>query len=235
MQNKLIGSLSTSLLNYVWNSKSSKKNIGTLLDPINTAICISLLNFYPSGTKISIQNNEISFQEPGTIQSISRWKNGDKYDDLANLINPIKKLIENKSEDVLWGEDRHNFMYLCKMMQSGLEKLAETYTGNHIAVHTVEYYRSLISDSLQNKDHFMHKLNPVVEYDEIRGSYDIYQDFFDDWTKDHIDVLVILLKNIYSEKYPEIKASYIDSIHKIIYGHNNRIKDIIKKVQSGFT
>ena len=89
MQNKLIGSISTSLLNYVWNSKSSKKNIGTLLDPINTAICISLLNFYPNGTKISIQNNEVSFQEPGTIQSISRWKNGDKYDDLALCIEKI--------------------------------------------------------------------------------------------------------------------------------------------------
>ena len=138
MQNKLMNSITSSLLSYVWNSKSYKKNMGTLLDPINSAVCISLLNFYPSGTKISIQNNEISFQEPGTIQSLSRWKNGDKYDDLANLINPIKKLLEKRNQENLWGENNENFTYLCNMMMSGLAKLATTYIGNHIAVQTVE-------------------------------------------------------------------------------------------------
>ena len=231
MQNKLMNSITSSLLSYLWNSKSYKKNMGTLLDPINSAVCISLLNFYPSGTKISIQNNEISFQEPGTIQSLSRWKNGDKYDDLANLINPIKKLLEKRNQENLWGDNNENFTYLCNMMMSGLAKLATTYAGNHIAVHTVEYYRSLISDSLQNRTHFLEKLD--TEMDEIKGNYDIYQEFFEDWTKEQISVIVIIIQNIDMEKSPEIRSSYVDSIHRIIHGHNLRIKNIILRVQSG--
>ncbi len=231
MQNKIMNSITNSMVSYIWNLKSYNKNMGILLDPINSAVCISLLNFYPCGTKISIQNNEISFQEPGTIQSISRWKNGDKYDDLANLINPIKKLLEKKNQDNLWGEGNKNFTYLCNMMMCGLAKLATTYTGNHIAVHTVEYYRSLISDSLQNRTHFLEKLD--VDMEEIKENYDIYQEFFEDWTNEQISVIVIIIKNIDIEKTQEIRSSYVDSIHRIIYGHNLRIKDIIQRVQSG--
>lgn len=108
------------------------------------------------------------------------------------------------------GDNNENFTYLCNMMMSGLAKLATTYAGNHIAVHTVEYYRSLISDSLQNRTHFLEKLD--TEMDEIKGNYDIYQEFFEDWTKEQISVIVIIIQNIDMEKSPEIRSSYVDSI-----------------------
>lgn len=232
MQTQLMATISSTLLNYVWTSSSfKKKNMGTLLDPINTAVALCLLNHYGDGTKISIQNNEINFQEQGTMQGISRWSSGDKFEDLHNLINPIKKLLEKKNVANLWGDDNKNFNYLCYSMQSGLSKLAETYKDNLIANHTLEFYKSLINDSLQNKQNFLEQLN--TENDMVKGNYDIYQEFFEDWTKEEINVLVVLLENLGLEQKKEVKDAYKDSIHRIILGQNTRIKNIINKVQSG--
>jgi len=203
--------------------------MGTLLDPINTAVALSLLNHYPEGTKISIQNNEIGFQEPGTIQGISRWGKGDKFEDLHNLINPIKKLLEKKDVEDLWGEDNKNFVFLCHSMHSGLSKLSDTYKENQIAHHTLEFYKSLITENLQNKSHFLDKLNT----DDSKGSYDIYQEFFEQWDKNEVNVMVVLLENLGLENKKEIKGAYKNSLMTIISGHNQLIKNIIYRVQSG--
>ncbi len=229
MQSQIMSIISTNLLGYIWNSSGKNKNIGTLLDPINTAVSLSLLNHFPEGTKISIQNNEISFQEPGTIQGISRWGKGDKFEDLHNLINPIKKLLEKKNVSNLWGDDNKNFTYLCHSMHSGLNKLADTYKENQIAHHTLEFYKSLISENLQNKSHFLDKLNT----DELKGGYDIYQEFFEEWNSNEVNVLVVLLENLGLESKKEIKDAYKHSLSTITNGHNLLIKKIINKVQSG--
>lgn len=230
MQAQIMGTLSSSIFQYLWNNRLNK-NIGTLLDPINTAICLCLLNHYPEGTKISIQNNEINFQEPGTSQGLYRWSQGDKFEHLHNLINPIKKILEKRNIADLWGEDNKNFSYICHSMQAGLGRLAETYQENLIANHTLEFYRSLIEDTLQNKTHFLEKLDTEIE--EMKGNYDIYQEFFEDWTKEQINVLVLLLENLGAEPKKEIKDAYKKSIHTIIDSHNGRIKNIINRVQSG--
>lgn len=227
MQTQLMSIISSNLISYLWSSSS--KNMGTLLDPINTAVALSLLNHYPEGTKISIQNNEIGFQEPGTIQGISRWGKGDKFEDLHNLINPIKKLLEKKDVEDLWGEDNKNFVFLCHSMHSGLSKLSDTYKENQIAHHTLEFYKSLITENLQNKSHFLDKLNT----DDSKGSYDIYQEFFEQWDKNEVNVMVVLLENLGLENKKEIKGAYKNSLMTIISGHNQLIKNIIYRVQSG--
>jgi len=227
MQTQIMNLISSNLINYLWTSKN--KNMGTLLDPINTAVSLSLLNHYPEGTKISIQNNEISFQEPSSTQGISRWGKGDKFEDLHNLINPIKKLLEKKKVTELWGKDNKNFIYLCNSMHAGLSKLSETYKDNQIAHHTLEFYKSLITENLQNKTHFLEK----IKTEEDKGNYDIYQEFFEEWNGNEINVMVVLLENISSENKKEIKNSYKSAITTIINGHNNLIKNIINKVQSG--
>lgn len=232
MQTHIMSSISSTLISCIWNSSKNKnKNIGTLLDPINTAISLSLLNHYPEGTKISIQNNEITFQEPGTTQGVYRWTGGDKFEDLHNLINPIKKLLEKKNTEELWGEDNKNFTFLCHSMHSGLSRLADTYKENQIANHTLEFYKSLISENLQNKSHFLEKLN--TDSDEIKGNYDIYQDFFEDWNKEEINVMIVLLENLGFENKREISDAYKQSLHVITNSHNTRIKNILYKVQSG--
>ena len=239
MDKEIVTSITNNLVKTIWNSSifSKKKNLGTLLDPINTAISLCLLNFYPDGTKISIQSNEITFQEPTSMQGISRWKNGDKYEDIHNLVNPIKKLLSTKEDKNLWGDS--NFNYLCEIMKNGLSKLAVTYRDNHIANHTIEFYQSLILENLQNKTHFLEKLNTEPEdvrerrLSDSKYTYDIYQDFFEDWDGDQVQTAVVLLKSLHIEQKAEIKNAYKECLHMIIAGHNCRIKNMIEKVQSG--
>ena len=239
METKVVNMVAESLLTNVWNANifSKKKNMGTLLDPINTAIALCLLNYYPAGTKISIQNNEITFQEPSTMQGISRWKNGDSYEDIHNLVNPIKKLLQTKEDTSLWRDE--NFRYICETMKSGLSILAKTYADNHIANHTIEFYKSLIEENLQDKNHFLEKLDTAPEdFKDRRLSdgkfmYDIYNDFFEDWDFKQIEVAYTLLKNIGLEDKPEIKESYKECVHLLIKGRNQRVKQMIDKVKSG--
>jgi hypothetical protein len=239
METEIMSTITNNLIKTVWTSNifSKKKNMGTLLDPINTAISLSMLNFYPDGTKISIQNNEIIFQEPTGYQGISRWKNGDSYEDIHNLVNPIKKLLTTKQNLELWGKT--NFEYLCNMMKLGLAKLAKTYKENQIANHTIEFYQSLISENMQDKTHFLEKLDTEPEdmkerrLSDGKYAYDIYQDFFDDWDNKQVDVIVLLLKNMESEQKEEIRRAYKDGLHLVIGGHNERVKTMIDKVKSG--
>ena len=72
-----------------------------ILEPFSSLIRISLLHFKKQGTKISICNNKIYYQNPNIIQGTLRWTNDDKRNDIHQIHNPIKKFIEwyNPKED----------------------------------------------------------------------------------------------------------------------------------------
>lgn len=217
--------ITSSMYSYIVSSNVfSKKNLGVLLEPINTLIKLALLQHYDKGTKISIQNNVILFQEPNSTQGLTRWTKGDKYEDLHNLVNPIKKFISSKNKGGLWG-NLENYNYLCDEAIKGLERLSNTYESNKIANHTINFYKSLIQE--QNKGHFLDKIET-----EDQAMFDIYEQFFLDWEVEQIDILVFLLKNLKTEK-SEIRKSYLDSIENIIDAQDVRMKNIIEKVQSG--
>ena len=119
-------------------------------------------------------------------------------------------------------------------MKSGLERLAKTYRENLIANHTIEFYQSLITENLQNKSHFLDKIN--TESDELgdeTATFDIYKSFFGDWEFQQIDLVISILKNLETETKEEIVKAYKDSIHLIMTAHNQRIKRIIEQVKSG--
>lgn len=226
MENEIMTKITSTLYSFIWNSNIfSQKNLGVLLEPINTLIKLALLKHYNYGTKISIQNNIIIFQQPNSVQGLTRWSNGDKYEDLHNLVNPIKKFISSKSKNNIWTQN--NFIYICEQAIEGLKKLSQTYENNKIANHTIEFYKSLIEENLKNNSHFLDKI------DIPNGMFDIYEEFFSDWENNEIDVLVLLLKNIDLCHKKEIKDSYIKAIEDIINAKDLRMKRVIEKVQSG--
>ena len=77
----------------------------------------------------------------------------EQLEDLHNLINPIKKLLEKKKMNI-WGKENVNFKYLCNSMLLGLTKLSETYKNNQIAHHTLEFYKSLNRNINFYKEYF---------------------------------------------------------------------------------
>ena len=72
--------------------KETDKNF--ILDPLSCVIRLAILSFKPSGTKISITRNKISYNEPSILQGTIRWSQGDNRDDLHNIYNPLKKATE---------------------------------------------------------------------------------------------------------------------------------------------
>ena len=65
-----------------------------ILDPLSCLCKLGMLAFYDKGTKISITNNIISFQEPGTTQWVKRTYYGDGKNDVSILYNPLLKAVE---------------------------------------------------------------------------------------------------------------------------------------------
>jgi len=223
--------ITSTMCHYLWKTNVfSNKNLGILLEPINTIIKLSLLKHFPKGTKISIKDNVILFQEPSSTQGFMRWSKGDKYEDLHNLVNPIKKFISSKSKKHIW-ENLENFIYLCNEAILGLDTLSKTYENNKIANHTIEFYKSLILENLNDKSHFLDQLETSISIPN--GFYDIYEEFFKDWNDNQINIIVHLLQCINKTTKIEIKNAYIENVENIIQAQDTRMKKTIEKVQSG--
>ena len=79
------------LVNSLWRSNNNKNQI---LDPISCIIRLGMLSYKHEGSKISINDNKISFHENRFFQGLLRWNSGDSRDDLHNLHNPIQKISE---------------------------------------------------------------------------------------------------------------------------------------------
>ena len=62
-----------------------------VLDPLTCIIRCAILSFKPKGTKLSINQNKITFVDPNFLQGTIRWTYGDKREDLHNIYKPIVK------------------------------------------------------------------------------------------------------------------------------------------------
>ena len=73
---------------------SYKKDKNIIIDPISCLVKLSILSLYPKGTKISISNNGLSFNNSTIFQGSIRFIQGDCREDLHNIFKPIQKSIE---------------------------------------------------------------------------------------------------------------------------------------------
>lgn len=116
-----------------------------LLDPLSTLCKLALLSFHKEGTKISVDNNRIYFQDPGVTQTVTRWYNNYKREDLHQLMNPVKKL-----EDMYDVFSEPGFNYIIALAIEGVEKLTQTYeasnkrTGTSVVIHSLEMYKTIL-------------------------------------------------------------------------------------------
>ena len=102
-------------------TSSNNNNKNLILEPLCTIVKLILLSYKPDGTKISIYNNSIQYNEPSIIQGIIRNLNGDKKDDLHNLYHPFLKSFE-------W-YDKNNkiYKYFYEQCVIGLQLLVNVY------------------------------------------------------------------------------------------------------------
>lgn len=136
--------------------KPKTKNI--ILDPITCMIKLSILNFYPVGTKLVVYNNSITFTEPNILQGIIRYIKGDGREDLHNLYNPITKSIE-----WYWNSNDKGIMYMFKLAINGLIMLKNTYSQYSTIQYALDHY----IETIQNGNNIKRKFDENSNEDSV--------------------------------------------------------------------
>lgn len=183
-----------------------QKNL--ILEPLCCLLKIILLQFKEKGTKISVIDNSIQFNEPSFTQGIIRTFYGDCREDLHNLYHPLIKATT-------WYpiEKYPEFYTECK---KGLELLNNVYDNNTTIHHTISHYISIVDGS--NKQS-LPDTNPII--DQLK----------DIWIDDEILAIQELLKLILKNKNKEI---YIKSLNDIVSAKEKTVNKYIEKVSTSY-
>lgn len=118
-----------------------------LLDPLSVIIKLSILSSKPVGTKLSIKNNIIYFQEPGIFQGVSRMFINSNKTDIQYLYNPLNiaccYFLSDQFIDK-YPQIKNLFLYA----QNGIKKLLDTYKNCPLITITLNYYYILLSNHI---------------------------------------------------------------------------------------
>ena len=195
-----------SVMGYQYKTKHS------IIDPLTCMIRLAILSFKPIGTKISIVDNRIKYNDPSVLQGPIRWTQGDNRDDLHNLYGPITKAIE--WYDVSCPKIKHIF----QLGSLGISILMESYTNNSTVNHSLEYYKTIIDYSISGN-------KTDVEFDEENK---IYKELKNLWNTNEITIINDILNEIKNKETDETEC-LIKAIDSIIYIKEKRVKGIIDK------
>lgn len=179
--------------------QSSTLNIKLfILDPLSVIIKLAILANKPIGTKINIKNNIIQFQDPGIFQFVSRYMNNSSKTDLHYLYNPIKiacsYFLEHKENNT---KKASRIKKLFETSQIGLKNLIETYRNSSIVNVCLNYYFSMISNYIdeKNNDNFFQKDNMTSLYTD-----DVNAKLMDLWTDERIKIVLDLVDFLSKDK-----------------------------------
>jgi hypothetical protein len=139
----LINTMSNGLLNSIKYFIFNKKDKNIIIDPFSCIIKLSLLSYQTEGTKISINENQIFFNEPSYGQGIIRYLYGDGREDLHNLFKPIQKSVEWYKIPSLPDID-----FLFNRAILGLIALKKSYGKYETIQHTIDYYITILNGNL---------------------------------------------------------------------------------------
>ena len=189
-----------------YQNKNTQKNL--ILEPLCCILKLILLQFKEKGTKISVSDNSITFNEPSYGQGIVRSLYGDCREDLHNIYHPLLKAVE-------WYPIREFIIYYeeCK---KGLQLLLEVYDDNTTIHHTISHYISIIEGK---NDKEVSETNPII---------DNLKDF---WKEEEIkginELLNLILKNIE-------KDIYLKCLENIVEDKEKKVNEYIQKVSTTY-
>ena len=212
------------LSNIFYSFKSQEKPNSQVLDPLSCLIRLVLLNYKPTGTKLSFTNNKIIFQEPNMFQCAKRWSSGYSRQQIHNLYNPIFKIHQ-------WYDiKKEELIYMLNFAKKGLVNLLKCYNNNdsNITSHSINYYIKTI-DNILNND---------LESDELESTTDIYSIKLKDlWNDREINIVYLLFLEIEdkinnnNDKFNNIE-SLIMSIEEILIGKDEIVSQIVNKIST---
>lgn len=118
-----------------------------VLDPLSVIIKLAIVSNKPIGTKLRINNNVISLQEPGPFQAMCRYLLKSNKTDIQYLYNPIELACKHylTKQSI---QQNPKIKELFKCAQNGLLKLCDTYKSCSVMRICLNYYYSLIANHL---------------------------------------------------------------------------------------
>ena len=153
----LINTMSTGLYNSIKYFLFHKKDKNIIIDPFSCIIKLGLLSYQEEGTKISIIDNQINFNEPNAGQGIIRYLYGDGREDLHNLFRPIQKSVE-------WYKLKNykDIEFLFQRAIEGMNILKKSYGKFETIQHTIDYYISILDGSINSNRFVNHQYEMIT-------------------------------------------------------------------------
>jgi hypothetical protein len=179
-----------------------------ILDPLSVIIKLAILSNKPIGTKLSIDENVIYFQEPGPFQALCRYIFNNNKTDLQFLYNPIELACQTYlSKTILQQNPKIKDLFKCA--QNGLIKLTETYKNCSVMRLCLNYYYSLISNYLEEKynDTLFRKDNMTALYTK-----ELIANLARIWTQDKIKIILNLTTYLSSDENADTDVKSLENI-----------------------
>ena len=199
-----------------------------IIEPYSCLIRIALLKYKPEGTKLSISENSITYNESSYIQGLLRAINSDRRDDLHNLFNPIYYSTK------WYNLENKNNRFIFEQCLIGLSTLIETYDKKSIIYHTLLHYKSIITNYLESGQTIQvdseqgDNKETEIETDIIKYIRNIWND----QEKLILYNLLYYLNDIDSDK--GLIDLYCNIIESIVSEKESRINDYINLITSSY-
>jgi hypothetical protein len=199
----------------------------SILDPLTCLVRLSILDFKPIGTKISLNNNKIKYNEPNVLQGAMRWTNGDTREDLHNLFNPLKKAVlwyDTKNEEI-----KNIFNYAIK----GLEKLQSSYNNNSVISHSIQLYINYLKKNITAKNNEKNQNTRSININETEEENTISKQLRELWNEREITILNNILLELEDNRKKNLNCvleeqdALIKTIETILTRKEEKVSNIL--------
>lgn len=202
----------TSLVTTI-NSHVPEKKL--ILEPLCVVIRLIILKYKESGTKISINNNSITYLEPSFYQGAIRTYNGDKREDLHNLYSPIIKAFE-------WYDIESGIhKYLFEQSLMGIDMLLKAYDKDSIIHHSLVHYKKIIQEFING--------STTLDEELSKRESPLINNLKELWNDDEIKIIYKILKLIDITMDIEDKNIYIKLIEEILSYKEIKVNKYVEK------
>ena len=179
-----------------------------ILDPLSVIIKLAILSNKPVGTKLRIDNNIIYTQEPGPFQAFCRYIFKNNKTDIQYLYNPIEFACQHYlTKPCLQQNPKMKDLFKCA--QNGLLKLIETYKSCSVMRICLNYYLSLISNHLEEKNN-----TELFRKDTMSTFYtpEVFSKMNKIWSQDKIKIVLNLTTYLSNNENAETDVKSLETI-----------------------
>ncbi len=208
------------------------------LDPFGGCMKIILLNFYPQGTKLRINDHKILISEENIMEKMI-WRKyyGDSRDDMHILFPMIIRMIElyipqevknKKSSENLFMQCKTSLIKLMEYTIKGIHQLQQTYNNDNV-IFVLQYYVILIEHAINNE--YSRKLLPphiIKNLDENLLDIDKIKNI---WTVEQIQELEEELTKCFmsfNKKENEMGQASLKKINSILESQEEKFYETLK-------